>query len=324
MVSKQIFQPAVEPGGERPARALALARGAPGLHVVLVGIAAWRDHEAVLHHGVAVADEHGAEHADVGIAHVRQRGELDALAAAVGAFDDGHGRIRAAVAQEKALRFHNLPRAAAALGVVEGHHKIGVSHGIQPARNGGPGREQIRQRDGTKVVRERRAHQGRAAVEGRGAGHHFHHNAACFGRAVFVHSGRRPPGLEQHFKRGPGHAVHACIARRDERHLLALAGALQRFDGAVQLFGHGLADDLFALDEIGHQLDVGDVADDGVGLGNGGAGARRHVLGAAGANAHEHDFSCGHGISPCADQADATAGAARRSRPSSMQAASRR
>ena len=29
MVGKQVFQPAVEPGGERPARALALARGAP-------------------------------------------------------------------------------------------------------------------------------------------------------------------------------------------------------------------------------------------------------------------------------------------------------
>jgi hypothetical protein len=29
---------------------------------------------------------------------------------------------------------------------------------------------------------------------------------------------------------------------------LPCAGALQRFDGAVQLFGHGLADDLLALD----------------------------------------------------------------------------
>ena len=84
-----------------------------------------------------------SEHADVGFGHVRQRGVLNVLATAPRAFDDGHGRFGAAVAQEDALRLHDLARAAAAFGVVERGDEIGRCRRFQPAGNGGLGREQI-------------------------------------------------------------------------------------------------------------------------------------------------------------------------------------
>ena len=64
-----------------------------------------------------------------------------------------------------------------------------------------------------------------------------------------------------------------------------------RLDGTVELLGHRLPDDLLALQQLGHQADVGDVADDGVGFGDGRAGAGGEVLVAAGAEADQHDLA---------------------------------
>jgi hypothetical protein len=65
--------------------------------------------------GVRVADQHGAQHADVGFAQFLQRGELNTLSGAERRLDDGDRRIRGAMTQEDALRFLNLPRAPSAL-----------------------------------------------------------------------------------------------------------------------------------------------------------------------------------------------------------------
>ena len=61
--------------------------------------------------------------------------------------------------------------------------------------------------------------------------------------------------------------------------------------GAVQLFGHSFANHFLAFEQVGYQLDVSDITNHHIGLGNGCAGAVRHVVMAAWANAHQHDFS---------------------------------
>ena len=216
------------------------------------------------------------------------------------------------MAQEQALRLHDLLGAAAALGVVQCDHKVRGGSSIQTARDGGPGRQQVGQRDGAEVMRQGRTDQRRAGVDGGGtwddldfdAIRHHAADAAIF-RFFLGHFGRRPAGLEQHLERRPGHAVHARIAGRHQRHLLALACTLQCLDGAVQFLGHALADDLLAADQVGDQLDVGDVADDGVGFLDRFACACRHGAGVAGSDADQHDLAvaggggsggCSHGV----------------------------
>jgi hypothetical protein len=74
------------------------------------------------------------------------------------------------MAQEEALRLDDLPRAPAALRVVERDDEVGVGDGIEAAGDGRPRRQQVGQRDGAEVVRQRRADQRGAGVERRGAG----------------------------------------------------------------------------------------------------------------------------------------------------------
>ena len=71
---------------------------AANFDVVLVGITARGDHQAVLDEGIRVADQHRGQHADIGFAHLFERGEFDALFGAEGGFDDCHRRLRVAVA----------------------------------------------------------------------------------------------------------------------------------------------------------------------------------------------------------------------------------
>jgi hypothetical protein len=88
---------------------------------------------------------------------------------AVGRFDDGDRRLRIAMAQEKALGFDDLLRAAAALRVVERDDEIGIGHGIEPAGDGRPRRQQVGQRNGAEVVGQRRTDQRGAGVQRRSA-----------------------------------------------------------------------------------------------------------------------------------------------------------
>ena len=73
-------------------------------------------------------------------------------------------------------------------------------------------------------------------------------------------------------------------------------GAVVGFDGAVELFGHRFFDDLFAVEQLFDELDVGGVADHRVGFGNGRARAAGQVVVAAWAEANEHDLSVGCGL----------------------------
>src|SRR5690606_29884713 len=106
---------------------------------------------------------------------------------------------------------------------------------------------------------------------------------------------RGPSGLEQQLEGGAGHAVDTGVDGGYQRHLLALACALERFDGAVEFLGHRFLDHLLAFEQIGHQADVSDVADDGVGFGDRCARARGEVVVAAGAETDEHDLAAGPG-----------------------------
>lgn len=91
-------------------------------------------------------------------------------------------------------------------------------------------------------------------------------------------------------------ALLAAVAGGDQRHHLAFPGPAEGLVAAVQLFGHALADHLLACDQVRHQFDVSGVADHGVGLGDGLAGAAGHVRFGAGAEAHQEDLACLHAI----------------------------
>jgi hypothetical protein len=78
-------------------------------------------------------------------------------------------------------------------------------------------------------------------------------------------SPRFQPISLQHLEHQPRHPVDARVAGGDDRHLGAVARALDGGARSADLFGHPRADDLLALGEVADQLDVRDVADDHVG-----------------------------------------------------------
>jgi hypothetical protein len=85
----------------------------------------------------------------------------------------------------------------------------------------------------------------------------------------------RPDGaIDQRRRRRSGHAVDASIAGRHQRHLASLLRQFQRLDDVVQFLGHRLLDHLLAVDQVGDQAGMADVADDRVGFGNRRPGAQ--------------------------------------------------
>jgi hypothetical protein len=74
------------------------------------------------------------------------------------------------VAQEDALRLGDLPRAPPALRVVQRDDEVGVGDGVEAAGDRRPGGQQVGQRDGAEVVRQRRADQRGAGVEAEAPG----------------------------------------------------------------------------------------------------------------------------------------------------------
>ena len=198
-------QPSRPVDSERPARSPSL-RAAAAVHVVFVGVAARGHHQAVAHEGVAVADQDGAEHADVGLGTSESSVvKTMCLAAAVGAFHDRHRRVGTAMAQEQALRLDDLARAPAALRVVQRDDEVGQRHRIQPARDGRPRRQAgrtARSRRSRASAARRRGPRSCSSAEA--PGHDLH--LRC--RVV-----RGPAGLEQHLV---GRA-RPCRTRRRRR-----------------------------------------------------------------------------------------------------------
>src|SRR6185503_303300 len=75
-----------------------------------------------------------------------------------------------------------------------------------------------------------------------------------------------PAVAAQHLEHQPRHAVHAGVARRYQRDLAARARSLDRGPRPADLLGHAGADDLLALDQRSHELDVRGVSDDDLGI----------------------------------------------------------
>jgi hypothetical protein len=84
-------------------------------------------------------------------------GEDLLLELAVRALDQRDGRRARAVARDDVVRLDDLPRAPAARRVVEADDEVGGGRGLDAARDDGPGREEIGERDRAEVVTERRA-----------------------------------------------------------------------------------------------------------------------------------------------------------------------
>lgn len=101
MVNLQVFHPAQQAGGERTSRPFALAGTAVAMQLVLVGITARCHHQAMTDQSVAVANQHRRQHADIAFRHFVQRGELNALAAAI-TQPPGAQRMAASLTREPA------------------------------------------------------------------------------------------------------------------------------------------------------------------------------------------------------------------------------
>ncbi len=107
-------------------------------------------------------------------------------------------------------------------------------------------------------MHQRRADERRARAERGDAGYDTQ-----LGRVAAL-----PSDVPEHLEDQARHPVNARVARRNQRDLRAVARPLHRGARAANLLGHPGADDLLARDQFADQLDVGDVADDHLGIGD--------------------------------------------------------
>ena len=77
------------------------------------------------------------------------------------------GLLAVLFAPEDGLRVDDLPSAATARRVVQSDDKVCRRCGLNAARDDRPGGQKIRERDGAKIVDERRTHERCAGIEGR-------------------------------------------------------------------------------------------------------------------------------------------------------------
>src|SRR5690349_19050070 len=99
---------------EREARAL--ARQDLAVQLVLVAIAARRDHVTLVHVGLARADQHGREHPDLVLEEAIEVADHRLLQLAIRALDQRDRGVAAAMAAQDRLRLDDLTRAPAARG----------------------------------------------------------------------------------------------------------------------------------------------------------------------------------------------------------------
>ncbi len=130
-----------------------------------------------------------------------------------------------------------------------------------------------------------RSDQGGAGGEGGNAGYHLDLDVAP----------GVPAGAQQHLVSGAGHAIDADVTGGDEGHAPTGLGVLIGRHAAVDLLRHALADDLLIGQEMLNQLDVGAIANDHLGLGQGLAGAQAQVVLGARAQAHQEYLAPGGG-----------------------------
>ncbi len=213
--------------------------------------------------------------------HALQGGEFHLLAIAVGGAHQGHRRLGVAMAQKQLTGLLYLLRPTAALGVIEGGDKIGLGRGLQTPSDDRPGGEQIRERDGAEVMSQGRPHQGGTAAQCRDPGDHLHLGARLWA----------PTLGKQVFIQGAGHAEDPCIAGGDQGHGATGFGHGIGLHTAVYLFGHAFAHNLLAGDQVFDQANIGLVADNHIGCGDGLAGAGGHLPCVPRAYAHQIDLA---------------------------------
>ena len=190
--------------------------------------------------GFAGADDDQAEHVDAVLIDVLKRGDPHLFAVATEVLgDDDRGGQRSGTAED-GEGAGETPAASAGGGVVEGKDEITGGGGLQALLDDRPGCEQIRERDGAKVVTERGAGAGGCGLQRRNAGGDDHLDALPGGIFLAI----------QELEREGSHGIDAGIAGADQRHPPAVCGKVQRHPravfllaqlGAVDLCGRGKA-----------------------------------------------------------------------------------
>ena len=163
-----------------------------------------------------------------------------------------------------------------ARGIVKGDGQVGLCRVRQALFDGLPRRQAVAQADDGKIVRQRRAQKRRGAARRRQAGDDL--DLRLFALAAQLVHERR-------------HAVNAAVARADHGRGLARARKFERKRAALCLLRHGRFIKRLVRIALLHKVNINSVADDGVARLQRAVGADRHILIAAGADAHHDHFT---------------------------------
>ena len=86
-----------------------------------------------------------------------------------------------------------------------------------------------------------------------------------------------------------GHAIDARVPGGDHGHLMAFCRQIDSLLAAIDFLAHAISDDLFVLDEVFHESNVGVISHDDIGIFHGLDGLRRHFFFMARSNADDPD-----------------------------------
>ena len=175
--------------------------------------------------------------------------------------------------------FFNLFGPLHALRIVDRDDKIRFDCGPDPLFNHFPRRHQVTHADHGKIMHQRRTQCRRHRADRTDAGNDPYFRLQRFRQ------------LDHQFQHQAGHAVNSGVAAGNHRHTGAGFRPLDRCLAALHFLHHARADDLFAGNQVRHQVQIGVVTGDHCRLLHRLPGLNRHAYAMAGSDSHHRNFT---------------------------------